>query len=103
MIFEVMNAYDIIMIHQILWGVGIFTLGMLAGYMLKVVMVNYERIKARKDNWVKEIFVEAAKYLYEMCKKFNIQEKTPALKKLKLDKNNKNDSNNNNKQKKKCC
>lgn len=50
MIFEVMNAYDIIMIHQILWGVGIFTLGMLAGYMLKVVMVNYERIKARKDN-----------------------------------------------------
>ena len=36
-------------IHIILWGVGLFTLGMLVGYMLKVVMMNYERIKARKD------------------------------------------------------
>ena len=36
-------------LNQILWGVGIFTLGMLVGYMLKVVMVNYERIKSRKD------------------------------------------------------
>ena len=40
---------DLEFIHQILWGVGIFTLGMLVGYMLKVVMVNYERIKARED------------------------------------------------------
>ena len=40
---ETMNIIDI------LWGVGVFTLGMLAGYMLKVVMVNYERIKARED------------------------------------------------------
>ena len=40
---------DLEFIHQILWGVGVFTLGMLAGYMLKVVMVNYERIKARKE------------------------------------------------------
>lgn len=38
-----------IIMHQILWGVGIFALGMLVGYMLKVVIVNYERIKARKN------------------------------------------------------
>ena len=37
------------MIRQILWGVGIFTLGMLVGYLLKIFMVNYERIKARKE------------------------------------------------------
>ena len=35
--------------NQILWGVGIFALGMLVGYMLKVVIVNYERIKSRKN------------------------------------------------------
>ena len=37
------------LMNQIAWGVGIFALGMLAGYMLKVVMINYERIKARKE------------------------------------------------------
>ena len=35
--------------NQILWGVGIFALGMLVGYMLKVVIVNCERIKTRKN------------------------------------------------------
>ena len=44
-----MNLETIDIMNQILWGVGIFTLGMLVGYMLKVVIVNYERIKARKD------------------------------------------------------
>ncbi|MEE3417053.1 MAG: hypothetical protein VZR53_17040 [Prevotella sp.] len=31
---------DISTLHQILWGVGIFFIGVLAGYMLKVVLVN---------------------------------------------------------------
>ena len=44
-----MTAYDIIMIQQIAWGVFIFILGVLVGYMLKVVMSNYERMKARKE------------------------------------------------------
>ncbi|WP_155993353.1 hypothetical protein [Prevotella sp. P6B1] len=43
-----MTAYDIIILQQIAWGALIFTLGVLVGYMLKVVMTNYERIKARK-------------------------------------------------------
>lgn len=34
-------------LHQILWVVGIFAIGMLAGYMLKVVLVNRERIKVK--------------------------------------------------------
>jgi hypothetical protein len=37
------------MIQQIAWGVLIFTLGVLVGYMLKVVINNYERMKARKE------------------------------------------------------
>lgn len=32
------------MIHDCAWVVLIFTLGMLAGYMLKLVLVNRERI-----------------------------------------------------------
>lgn len=44
-----MTAYDIMMIQQIAWGVLIFTLGVLVGYMLKLVMTNYERMKARKE------------------------------------------------------
>jgi len=44
-----MTAYGIMMIQQIAWGVLIFTLGVLVGYMLKVVMTNYERMKARKE------------------------------------------------------
>ena len=43
-----MTAYDIIMMQQIAWGVLFFTLGVLVGYMLKVVVTNYERMKARK-------------------------------------------------------
>jgi hypothetical protein len=31
---------DVSALHQILWGVGIFFIGVLAGYMLKVVLVN---------------------------------------------------------------
>lgn len=34
--------------HQVLWAVGIFAIGMLAGYMLKVVLVNRDRIKANQ-------------------------------------------------------
>jgi hypothetical protein len=44
-----MTAYGIMMIQQIAWGVLIFTLGVLVGYMLKVVMTNYERMKARRE------------------------------------------------------
>jgi len=44
-----MTAYDIIMIQQIAWGVAIFASGMLVGFSLKVVMNNYERIKAQKE------------------------------------------------------
>lgn len=35
-------------VHDAAWVVLIFTLGMLAGYLLKVVMVNRERIKNSK-------------------------------------------------------
>ena len=34
-------------IQIIAWGVLIFTLGVLVGYMLKVVLVNYERNKKK--------------------------------------------------------
>ena len=44
-----MTAYGIMMIQQIAWGVLIFTLGVLVGYILKLVMTNYERMKARKE------------------------------------------------------
>ena len=44
-----MTAYDIIMMQQIAWGVLFFILGVLVGYMLKVVVTNYERMKARKE------------------------------------------------------
>lgn len=33
------------MIHDCAWVILIFALGMLAGYMLKLVMCNYERMK----------------------------------------------------------
>ncbi len=36
------------MIHDISLFIAIFTLGMLAGYLLKVVLVNRERIKNKK-------------------------------------------------------
>ena len=49
---------------------------------------------------VKEIFFEAAKYLYETYKKFQGQNKAPALNRLKLDKN---EDNVNAKKKKGCC
>ena len=37
------------LMNQIAWGVAVFALGMLVGYMLKVVMINYEKINNRKD------------------------------------------------------
>ena len=40
-----MTAYTMIMINQIAWGVAIFASGMLVGYVLKLVLVNRERIK----------------------------------------------------------
>lgn len=43
----ILNSFTTIQI--IAWGVLIFTLGVLVGYMLKVVLVNYERMKARKE------------------------------------------------------
>ena len=39
-----MTAYDMIMINQIAWGVAIFASGMLVGYVLKLVLVNRERV-----------------------------------------------------------
>ena len=36
-------------LYQILWTVGIFAIGMLVGYMLKVILVNRESIKVCKD------------------------------------------------------
>lgn len=44
-----MTEYDVMMIQQIAWGVLIFTLGVLVGYILKLVMTNYERMKARRE------------------------------------------------------
>ena len=44
-----MTTYTVILLIQIAWGVLFFTLGVLVGYMLKVVMTNYERMKARKE------------------------------------------------------
>ena len=40
-----MEATTMNYIHDAAWVVLIFTLGMLVGYMLKVVMCNYDRIK----------------------------------------------------------
>ena len=33
--------------NQMLWGVGIFALGMLVGYMLKVVLVNMSNLNEK--------------------------------------------------------
>ena len=43
-----MEETTIHFIHDCAWVVMIFTLGMLAGYMLKVVLVNRERIKGNQ-------------------------------------------------------
>ena len=44
-----MTAYTIIMINQIAWGIGIFTFGVLVGYMLKIVLINMSNFKRRKE------------------------------------------------------
>ena len=57
---------------------------------------------AKSGENVKEIFIEAAKYLYTSYKKFMTQNnKIPTVNKLKLNSDNNDDKNNKNK--KKCC
>jgi len=57
---------------------------------------------AKRGYNVKEIFIEAAKYLYQIYKRAKVQDKVPMAKRLKLDKNE-NEEKNNIKKKKKCC
>jgi small GTP-binding protein len=65
-------------------------------------IVYFAECSAKRGYNVKEIFFEAAKYLYQIYKKFKVQDKVPMAKRLKLDKNE-NDESNKNKKKKKCC
>ena len=65
-------------------------------------IVYFAECSAKRGYNVKEIFFEAAKYLYQIYKKFKVQDKVPMAKRLKLD-NNENDEINKNKKKKKCC
>ena len=65
-------------------------------------IVYFAECSAKRGYNVKEIFFEAAKYLYQIYKKFKVQDKVPMAKRLKLDKNE-NDETNKNKKKKKCC
>ena len=65
-------------------------------------IVYFAECSAKRGYNVKEIFFEAAKYLYQIYKKFKVQDKVPMAKRLKLD-NNENDESNKNKKKKKCC
>jgi len=64
-------------------------------------IVYFTECSAKRGYNVKEIFIEAAKYLYQIYKKFKIQEKLPLAKRLKL--NKKENEENNNKKKKNCC
>ncbi len=66
-------------------------------------IVYFAECSAKNGYNVKEIFFEAAKYLYQMYKKFNNQDKEPTAKRLKLEKNDNDDANNDKKKKKKCC
>ena len=66
-------------------------------------IVYFAECSAKNGYNVKEIFFEAAKYLYQMYKKFNNQDKAPTAKRLKLEKNDNDDANNDKKKKKKCC
>ena len=65
-------------------------------------IVYFAECSAKRGYNVKEIFFEAAKYLYQIYKKFKVQDKVPMAKRLKLD-NNENDESNKKKKKKKCC
>ena len=65
-------------------------------------IVYFAECSAKRGYNVKEIFFEAAKYLYQIYKKYKVQDKVPMAKRLKLDKNE-NDESNKNKKKKKCC
>ena len=65
-------------------------------------IVYFAECSAKRGYNVKEIFFEAAKYLYQIYKKFKVQDKVPMAKRLKLD-NNENDESNKNKKNKKCC
>ena len=53
-------------------------------------IVYFAECSAKRGYNVKEIFFEAAKYLYQIYKKFKVQDKVPMAKRLKLD-NNEND------------
>ena len=64
-------------------------------------IVYFTECSAKRGYNVKEIFIEAAKYLYQIYKKFKIQDKIPLAKRLKL--NKKENEENNNKKKKNCC
>ena len=65
-------------------------------------IVYFAECSAKRGYNVKEIFFEAAKYLYQIYKKYKVQDKVPMAKRLKLDKNE-NDESSKNKKKKKCC
>ena len=66
-------------------------------------IVYFTECSAKRGYNVKEIFIEAAKYLYQIYKRAKVQDKVPMAKRLKLDKNENEEKNNNNKKKKKCC
>ena len=44
-----MTLDKLIMIRQIAWAVAILCSGLFAGYVLKLVIMNYDRIKAQKE------------------------------------------------------
>lgn len=44
-----MDSDTIFLINRIAWVVSIFTLGVLTGYLLKIVQVNRERIKNQRE------------------------------------------------------
>ena len=59
-----MTAYTIIMIQQIAWGVGIFALGMLVGYALKLVLGKRVRSKGTTG---KELVINGVFNLLKNC------------------------------------
>ena len=64
-------------------------------------LIYFAECSAKTGFNVKEIFVEAVKYLYQKYKQFKIQNQMPMAKRLKLD-NNESDTSTS-KTKKKCC
>ena len=67
-------------------------------------IIYFTECSAKTGYKIKDIFFEAAKYLYHVYNKLKSENKIPITKKLKIDKEDNNDNNNNNKnKKKKCC